>query len=124
MIAVGWWIVFGGGLIVLAGIGTSVSTKAFTGIGGPPTAATTTTASTTGAVTHDVNLALRRLNEADPEVYAKLANPTRPRLSTTNGLPTYTWEYVTKQSPSSASVRRISVTLNSSGQIVGVTSGP
>lgn len=71
----------------------------------------------------DSDTALLRLKEASPKLYKKLANPSSPSYSLTNGLPTYTWQYVEKTANNSVTIREISVTLNQSGQLVGITGG-
>jgi len=39
----------------------------------------------------------QQLQDADPRVYSELTDASRPQLSTTNGLPTYTWQYVERR---------------------------
>ncbi len=124
MLTVGWWAFVGGGLISLANFGAVLSSRGLAGFGAETTPNGAAPAATTGVVAYDVNLALQRLTEASPEIRQRLSKASQPQLSVTNGMATYTWEYVSKSTQSSASVARISITLDSSGQIVGVTGGP
>ena len=124
VLTVGWWAFVGGGLISLANFGAVLSSRGLAGFGAETTPNGAAPAATTGVVAYDVNLALQRLTEASPEIRQRLSNASQPQLSVTNGMATYTWEYVSKSTQSSASVARISITLDSSGQIVGVTGGP
>ena len=68
----------------------------------------------------DAALARKRLAEADPKIAAALVDPDAPVIGATNGLTTYTWDYLTKTGSNQAAVRRITVTLDASGRIVGV----
>ena len=72
-------------------------------------------------VSYDVPLALQRIREASPGIFARLANPTRPQLSTTRGLPTYTWQYLDKPAGNAVTAHTIAITLGPDGQIAGVT---
>jgi hypothetical protein len=72
---------------------------------------------------HDVELALAAFKKADPTMYKHLVDVHSPQLSTTKGLPTYTWQYVAKSSSGSATIRSVSVTLDPGGHIVGVSGG-
>ena len=121
LVALGWWAVLGGGIALLSGVSTHYAslTPAMMSGGSPQGVAATGLGA--GGVGYDVNLALQRLRESGPHIYAQLTNPRRPRLSTTNGLPTYTWQYVGKSAKDSATVHKISLTLDSGGRVVGVT---
>lgn len=65
--------------------------------------------------------ALARLREADPEIAHSLVDPDNPALSTVNGYPTYTWQYTRKDGAQAVSIRRLSVSFDQSGRIVGVS---
>ena len=121
VLAMAWWLVVGGGQATLGALGDAVvSAVSVRGTTTPaPDAAPARAASSVG---YDTKLALRRLREVDARTYARLVDPSTPRLSTTRGLPTYTWEYLEKPSKRSVVVREISITLDASGRIVGVTS--
>jgi hypothetical protein len=96
---------------------------AVAGFGAPTAPALSPPAATAPAATHDVNLALLRLTEASPSAAQRISNPTQPALSVTNGMPTYTWDYVVQSAQNTASVAHISITLDAGGRIVGVTGG-
>ena len=72
---------------------------------------------------YDVDLALRQFKKVDPHTYKGLVDRENPQLSATKGLPTYTWQYIKKLTDGSASIRSISITLDESGRIVGVSGG-
>ena len=118
----GWWAVFGGGIGLLDRVSTYYAslTPAMMS-GGSPQAWGTRGGPTTGAVGYDVDLALVRLKESGPHIYARLATPHKPQLTTTNGLPTYTWHYLGKSAKDAATVHTISLTLDGGGRVVGVT---
>ena len=122
VLGVGWWLLFGGGLAAMLSFSAAIATRAGAGLQTQsPTEQIVGTPTTT--VSYDVNSALQRLNEASPEVYSRLSNPTDPQLSITDGMATYTWEYVSKSAANTANVSRISITLDSAGRIVGVGDG-
>ncbi len=60
------------------------------------------------------------LQEIDPAKYAALASPDAPTIATVPQGTTFTWEYV-QASGSTAQVRSIALTLDASGQVVGVS---
>ena len=122
VLGLGWWLLFGGGLTAMLSFSAAIATRAGAGLQNQPPAEQNAGAPST-AVSYDVNLALQRLNEASPEVHSQLSNPTDPQLSITDGMATYTWEYLSKSSANTARVSRISITLDSSGRIVGVGDG-
>ncbi len=70
---------------------------------------------------YDVPLALSRLQEAAPDVYTAVSNKQSPELSEANGYATYTWEYVEQAGAGAAQVRRISVSLDETGQLAGIS---
>ena len=115
-LAVAWWVFFGGGLVLLSDL--DCVPLAGRGESAPAPAAS---APVPQALGYDVSLALQQLKAADSRAYRKLANASNPRLSTTNGLPTYTWDYVEKSSSNSVSIHEIAITLDQAGQIVRVS---
>jgi hypothetical protein len=119
------WMFLGGGLIIAAGVYDRLASAATGSFGSSPATPRLPEAATPAPPpVHDVALAQQRLKEADPQTYAKLANPSSPALSTKRGLPTYSWQYIEKAAKNAVAVRTISITLDASGRIVGVTSSP
>lgn len=70
---------------------------------------------------YDAPRALAQLTQAEPALARALVNPDKPELSEVNGLPTYTWECAEKTGGSAAAIRRISISLDSSGRLVGAS---
>ncbi|MDZ4168194.1 MAG: NERD domain-containing protein [Coriobacteriia bacterium] len=68
-----------------------------------------------------VGAALERVREADPIVADSLVDAESPALSDVKGYPTYTWQYARQTGPETVSVRKLSVSFDQSGQIVGVS---
>lgn len=60
------------------------------------------------------------LQEIDPTKYAALANPDAPTVTTVPQGTTFTWEYV-QAAGSTAQVKTVALTLDASGQVVGVS---
>jgi hypothetical protein len=131
LIAIAAWLVVGNGLTVLAGYVPALGPLASdarqllsptppavpqASPQAPPQAAPMS-APPVGA---DVPLALRRLREVDPRMYAALANRNSPDVSGGNGEWTYTWTYL-KAVGGSVQVRKIAVALGPDGQIVDVS---
>lgn len=120
--ALGWWVFAGGGALaigrVVVGLAPMVPGGAAT-----QSAPTPLPASVNLPVGYDVGLAQQRLLEADARTYRKLANASSPQLSTTGGLPTYTWQYAEKTARNAVTILKISITLDANGNIVRVTKG-
>jgi|GEM_PF-2675633 len=115
-----WWLVAAGGVFALSDLFSSATTLTLGG-GTRVERQVAPVASPQPALSYDSALALKRLKEVDPQKRRKLVNPSEPRLSAVNGLPTYTWQYLEKSSSSAVSVHEISITLDNNGQIVGVS---
>jgi len=73
------------------------------------------------SVAVDVSQARAVLKESDPDTYKALVDSKHPKTTVDGTNVSYEWEYVDKQSRASAQVKRIRITLDSSGRIVGVT---
>ena len=67
----------------------------------------------------DVDLAKQRLLETNPELYGQLSNPDSPSVRFDGSHVTYEWMAVRQNSSASAQVKPASLTLDSSGQVVG-----
>jgi hypothetical protein len=78
-------------------------------------------AGSTAAAPVDVLAAKAALKDADPVVYKTLANPDHPKIAVNRGLVSYEWEYLDKRTAASVQVKRIKITLDSDGRIVGVS---
>lgn len=75
-------------------------------------------------VVRDTALAERRLREAAPEIHSHLVNANSPIVSEDPGRPgyvSYAWEYLDRKSKNRVTVRRIKITLDASGKMVGVS---
>ncbi|KAF0208128.1 MAG: hypothetical protein FD171_1285 [Actinobacteria bacterium] len=71
--------------------------------------------------TSDVALARQRLTEADPKTGAALTNPDTPIIARDGANTSYTWEYLRQTAPNQVVVKKITITLDGSGQIVGAS---
>ncbi len=120
MLALAWWLFIGGGIIGIAQVGNFLTGRH---VESASTESAVPSPDRASGIVYDVPMALQRLKEASPSTYRKLTNPRRPSLSTTRGLPTYTWKYIARPASNSASVRTISITLSAAGQVAGVTGG-
>jgi membrane-bound metal-dependent hydrolase YbcI (DUF457 family) len=105
-----------GGLILAGGL-TGWGMKALVAGAQRPGA---TVASTTNTASVDIPLARKRLAEASPTIAAGLTDPDHPEVLSSNGLTSFTWQYLSKPTPSSVAVKRITITLDGAGHIVGV----
>jgi inner membrane protein len=76
------------------------------------------TADAHGAPTAAV--ALRRLSEADPAIAGAVTHPETPLVAQEGDRTSFTWEYLRQTASNEVVVKSITVTLDSSGQIVGV----
>lgn len=65
--------------------------------------------------------ALALLREVDPGTAKALVDPAHPVLSNVNGYATYTWQYARKNGAQSVSIGTVSISLDTSGRIVGST---
>jgi hypothetical protein len=119
---VGGWFVYGGGESIANSAMVRMLTPSISQVA-PISAATPSSAASSiaGADHFDVPLALKRLKAADPALYKRLVDRENPSLSSTGGLPTYTWQYIAKTASNSAGIASVSVTLDNSGKIVGVS---
>lgn len=107
-VAVFWWLFMGPGWPLL--------TKFLSfGFGASETAASAPTPPA-GPTVADAQAALQAI---DPAKYAALADPDSPDVTQVEQGTTFTWEYV-QVSGSTAQVKTIAVTLDASGQVVGV----
>jgi hypothetical protein len=126
MAALLWWLFFAGGLALTAQSLTAALTPVVLASLPKPTSAAQAASPNPpapAALTYNVPLALNRLQEASPAIYARLGDAQRPVLGATNGLPTYTWQYLDQRAENEVSAQTISITLDGSGQIVGVAGG-
>lgn len=73
------------------------------------------------ASTSDVSLARERLREAAPDIERALVNADTPRVESKGGNTSYTWQYLRKESSNRVATGSITVTLDGSGQIIGVS---
>jgi hypothetical protein len=63
-------------------------------------------------------IAAQRLRETAPDIYEQISTPMHPQVSVVNGRQTFTWQYAGK---GNGSLRSISITLDTRGEIVGVS---
>jgi len=75
--------------------------------------------STPIAAIPDVGLAKVRLSQTFPALWPAVSNRDTPQVSPAGAQITYTWQYVQKTSANSATVKNVSVTLDSNGEVVG-----
>ena len=108
-VAVFWWLFMGPGWPLL----TKFLSFGFSASGETAAPASTPSAGPTVA---DAQAALQA---TDPGKYAALANPDSPEVTQVEQGTTFTWEYV-QATGSTAQVKTIAVTLDPSGQLVGV----
>lgn len=71
-------------------------------------------------VVGNVPLARQRLAEASPEIEASLASPDAPTIGVVGSNTTYTWDRLQQTTAGAVTVRKITLTLDSAGNIVGV----
>jgi len=117
----GWFMFFGGGLeMVLTQLGL-ISGTINHDITAPAPAYDPTSLDPMLNPEPDVALALSRMREADPAIYAALIRPDQPAFTSSNGLPTYTWSYSARSGTGATGTRTISITLDAAGNVVGVT---
>lgn len=111
MLGLIWWAFLGPGQPLVMGL-------LFSGFGGSGELATPPSVEvpTAGPTVAEAKAALQ---EIDPTKYAALANPDSPTVTTVPQGTTFTWEYV-QATGNSAEVKTIGLTLDSSGQVVGV----
>ena len=122
VVALGMWILYGGGVSLVSGLASLwLHPSAVSLAPQAPAPEALPITDPTQPVSYDVPLALQRIREASPGIFARLANPTRPELSTTRGLPTYTWQYLDKPAGNAVTAHTIAITLGPDGQIAGVT---
>jgi hypothetical protein len=65
-------------------------------------------------------VALQRLREADPAIAGAITNPGAPLVAQEGDRTSFTWEYLRQTASNEVVVKTITVTLGSSGQVVGV----
>lgn len=70
--------------------------------------------------TGNVALARERLAEASPEIEASLVKPDEPIIEAVGANTSYTWERLQKTTDGAVLVRTITLTLDSTGNVVGV----
>ena len=85
----------------------------------PSTSSASAIASPSASV--DVGGARRALKDSAPNIYRALTDPGHPKTAAQGGTVSYEWTYLDKKSGASVQVKRIRITLDTAGKIVGVT---
>lgn len=69
----------------------------------------------------NVERAKQILRDSDPRTYAKVTDLDSPAIGTARGIPTYTWQYTEKLSADKVRVRSLTMAIDASGVLRGVT---
>ncbi len=74
------------------------------------------------ATTPAINVpqAKQALQQSSPVIFAALVDPNRPETAVVGDVVTYEWEYLEKPTAASVQVKRIKITLDAEGRLVGV----
>lgn len=86
-----------------------------------PAASTSNSAPAAATLESDVPRALLRLEEADSSIAAAITNPDTPVVARDGAYTSYTWEYLRQTAPNQVAVKKITITLDTSGQMVGAS---